>query len=218
MSLNTAVIEIPLLGTSAYHHQNLSQLDAIISKSPERLIVKFLGPGGLAPEAVLAYHDMLGTLTYATEIVTVSYTNLIGGDLALFLLGNPRDIRPSAWCYVYSSSTWAFERVHDDCERGRVAIAENESGAVMPSDWRHHFWDYQQCLRLINEHVAVNEIIDRRLDVADLKEHLVIDSGVVDALLLRQLTRGETAVVEKPSKARRKRPPQSGTESTAFSR
>ncbi|MEY2563574.1 MAG: hypothetical protein QOH88_1767 [Verrucomicrobiota bacterium] len=118
--MKTVVFEIPLLGTSAYHRDNLSALDRIVSEHTTKLIIKLLGPGGLAPEAILAYHDLLGTLTYATEIITVSYSNLIGADLALFVLGSPRDIRPNAWCYVYSSPTWAFEYARD--EGGAVAL------------------------------------------------------------------------------------------------
>lgn len=220
--MKTVVFDIPLVGTSSYHRENITTLDRIVAENPERLIIKLLGPGGLSPEAILAYHDILGTLTDATEIVTVSYTNLIGADLALFLLGNPRDIRPSAWCYVYSSPNWAFDGVHDDRASGGVAIADHDGGAETSFDWRHHFWDHEKCLRLINQHVAVNEIIDRRLDVAELKEHLLIDSGAVDALLLRQLSRSAPTVAESPNnqrpKVRRKRPPQSGTEPTAFSR
>lgn len=151
--------------------------------------MKLLGPGGLAPEAVLAYHDMLGALTYATEIVTISYSNLIGADLALFCLGTPRDIRPNAWCYVFSSPTWAFESTRDDEESGGIAIAHQDRGAASPFDWRHHFWDYEKCLHLINEHVGLSEIIDRRLEVADLKEHLLIDASEIDALLLHHLGR-----------------------------
>jgi hypothetical protein len=75
----------------------------------------------------------------------------------------------------------------------------------MPLDWRHRFWDYEKCLLLINEHVELTEILDRRLEVPDLKEHLLIDSGEFDALLLRQFSRCETAV-EKDAKKPRKSP------------
>lgn len=211
--MKTVVFEIPLLGTSAYHRDNLSALDRIVSEHPTKLIIKLLGPGGLAPEAILAYHDLLGTLTDATEIITVSYSNLIGADLALFVLGSPRDIRPNAWCYVYSSPTWAFEYARDEGGSGGVAMANHESGSSLPFDWRNHFFDYEKCLRVINEHLELSEIVDRRLEVSDLKEHLLIDSGEIDALLLRQCTKGAKPIsetVKNPSKLRRKSPPQSG--------
>lgn len=211
--MTTVVFDIPLLGTSAHHRDNLSTLDRIVAAHPAKLIVKLLGPGGLAPEAILAYHDLLGTLTYGTEIITISYSNLIGADLALFVLGSPRDIRPNAWCYVYSAPTWAFEHARDEGESGGVAIADH--GLSMPFDWRNHFFDYEKCLRLINEHLDLSEIVDRRLEVSDLREHLLIDSGEIDALLLRQLARGEKAInktLKNSSKGSRKRPPQSGDE------
>jgi hypothetical protein len=211
--MKTVVFEIPLLGTSAYHRDNLSALDRIVAEHPTRLIIKLLGPGGLAPEAILAYYDLLGTLTYATEIIAVSYSNLIGADLALFVLGSPRDIRPNAWCYVYSSPTWAFGYTRDEAGSGSVAIADHESRSSLPFDWRNYFFDYEKCLRLINEHLQLDEIVDRRLEVSDLKEHLLIDSGEIDALLFRKFTRGAKPVSEtgkNPSKSRRKRPPQNG--------
>jgi hypothetical protein len=213
--MTTVVFEIPLLGTSAHHRENLSTLDRIVAAHPTKLIIKLLGPGGLAPEAILAYHDLLGTLTYGTDIITISYSNMIGADLALFVLGSPRDIRPNAWCYVYSSPKWAFEHTRDDLDSGGVAVADHESGTSMPFDWRSNFFDYEKCLRLINEHVDLSEIVDRRLEVSDLKEHLLIDSGEIDALLLRQFARGEKVLAEtlkNVSKARRKRPPQTGDE------
>ena len=213
--MKTVVFEIPLLGTSAYHRDNLSALDRIVSEHPTRLIIKLLGPGGLAPEAILAYHDILGTLTYASEIITVSYSNLIGADLALFVLGSPRDIRPNAWCYVYSSPTWTFEYTRDEAGSGSVAIADHESRSSLPFDWRNHFFDYEKCLRLINEHLELNEIVDRRLEVSDLKEHLLIDSGEIDALLLRQCNKGQKVdgkTVKNPPASRRKNLPQRGDE------
>lgn len=205
--MNTVIFDIPLLGTSAYHRENLSALDRIVSDSPARLIIKLLGPGGLAPEAILAYHDLLGTLTAATQIITISYSNLIGADLALFVVGSPRDIRPNAWCFVYSSPTWAFEPARNEGDSGGVATVDHHSGPALPFDWRHHFFDYEKCLRLISEHVQLNDILDRRLEVPDLKENLLIDSGETDALLLRQFSRGDKTArknMEKPLKSRRK--------------
>jgi hypothetical protein len=92
-------------------------------------------------------------------------------------------------------------------------MAYHESGSSLPFDWRNHFFDYEKCLRLINEHLELSEIVDRRLEVSDLKEHLLIDSGEIDALLLRQCTKGAKQIsetVKNPSKPRRKSPPQSG--------
>lgn len=212
--MKTVVFEIPLVGNSVHHRENFSALDRVVSENPARLILKLLGPGGLAPEAILVYHDILGTLTYATEIVTVSYSNLMGADLALFVLGSPRDIRPNAWCYVYSSPSWAFERSSDDADLGGVAVADGHGAQSSLFDWQHHFWDYEKCLRLINEHLELSEIVDRRLEVSDLKEHLLIDSGEIDALLLRQFSRHENAVekTESQTKKRRKGRPPRGTE------
>jgi hypothetical protein len=189
--MNTVVFEIPLVAGSAHHRENLSALDRIVSDSPEKLIIKLLGPGGLAPEAILAYYDILGTLPDRTEIITISYSNLIGADLVLFVLGSPRDIRPNAWCYVFSSPSWAFDQTRDDCNGVGTAVAHRDHSTASPLDWRHLFWDYEKCLELISQHVELNSILDRKLEVDDLKEHLLIDSGIVDALLLRQLGRGE---------------------------
>ena len=214
--MNTVVFELPLLGGSAHHGEQLSALDGIVNANPDKLIIKLLGPGGLAPEAVLAYHDMLGRLSYGTEIVTISYSNLIGADLALFLLGDPRDIRPSAWCYVHSTPSWPFENARPVDHEHNVAIVKQDEMHQTPLDWRNYCWDYSKCLELINEHVEVNEFLDRRLEPHDLKEHLVIGSSEVDALLWRQLSRGNaqpspaTAVPikqERPKRERGKRLP-----------
>jgi hypothetical protein len=47
--MKTVVFDIPLLGTSAYHRDNISALDRVVSENPTRLIIKLLGPGGLSP-------------------------------------------------------------------------------------------------------------------------------------------------------------------------
>lgn len=204
--MSTVVLEIPLLGTSAYHRENLSKLERIVSERPERLLLKLLGPGGLAPEAVLSYQDMLDTLRSPTQIVTVSYSNLIGADLLLFLLGTVRDIRPSAWCYVFSSPIWAFEHAQTDDDTRGTTVATDRRGGPSAFDWMHLFWDYEKCLEAISGYVDLNEIVDKRLDVADLKGHLLIDCGEVDSLLLKQLTRAERTadpVPKKPTKPQR---------------
>jgi hypothetical protein len=166
-------------------------LERIIHERPERLILKLLGPGGLAPEAVLSYRDMLDTLCSSTDILTVSYSNLIGADFLLFLLGSSRDIRPSAWCHVFSSPIWAFEHAQNDREALKTAITSDGRGGPFAVDWMHLFWDYETCVEAIGRYVELNEIVDRRLDVADLKELLLIDCWDVDSLLLQQLCRGE---------------------------
>lgn len=187
--MTTVVFELPLLGGSGNHREQFSALDRIVSANPDKLIIKLMGPGGLAPEAVLAYHDMLGTLTYGTEIITISYSNLIGGDLALFLLGDPRDIRPNAWCYVHSTPSLPFETERGAEQEHSVTVVNHDEGHLTPLDWRNYCWDYGKCLKLINQHVDVSEFLDRRLDASALKEHLVVGSGEVDALLLRHLGR-----------------------------
>ena len=185
--MNVPVVCIPLCGDSASHQETLGYLDRLSAQAPEQILIKLLGPGGLSPEAVLTYYDILATFPETTQIVTISYSNLIGADLLLFLAGNPRDIRPNAWCYVENAVTWPSDYSSSDARDGTVAMCDAKPRPFLPLALHHHWWDYHSCLQLIGRHVDLMLVLDRRLEVADLRELLLVDCGELDALLLRSM-------------------------------
>lgn len=197
--MNVPVVSIPLCGDSLSQAETLCFLDRLSADAPARLVLKLTGPGGLSPEAVLTYYDILTTFPQSTQIITISYSNLIGVDLLLFLAGSPRDIRPNAWCYVHNAVTWSFDKSFDDSADGGVIVSDHAPSTALPLGMHHYSWDYHLCLQLIGQHVDLASILDRRLELADLRELLLVDCRDVDALLGSTRPLAETPRVDVPS-------------------
>jgi hypothetical protein len=181
---------IPLAGTATDHALRIAELDSLLESRPDRLLLILTGSGGLQPDAVMAYLDLLSRAE--CEIAVVSYGNLYGADFALWLgAGAIREIRPHAWVYIPAPDA------EPDDGTMRVSIAEMQRPVTRS-------WDYQNCLDVISEHVCLDLIFDRRLSADDLRELLLLPSDDLDRLL-------PSAEVEDHLLPDQRRPPTSNT-------
>jgi len=164
-----AKFSVPLVGTATDHALRIGELDSLLESRPERLLLVLTGSGGLQPDAVMAYLDLLSRAE--CEIVVVSYSSLYGADFALWLGAGPvREIRPSAWVYVPGADSKPDGEVAGGC-----------AAEMLRPPTR--LWDYQSCLDIISEHVALDMVLNRRLSVDDLRELLLLPSDDLDRIL-----------------------------------
>ncbi len=152
---------IPLCGTATEHAIRIVELGNVLESQPERLLIVLAGSGGLHPDAVLAYLDILEKAE--CEKAVISYANLFGADFALWLgSASLREIRPRSWVYVPEAS--AFSE------------SEQQGGVdVMPLLAASYSWDYASCLDLIAEHVDLELVLGKRLFAQDLQELFLLN-------------------------------------------
>jgi len=179
-------IIIPVVGDGLVHIQKLAELDALLSSPPSRLLVKLIGPGGMTPETALAYIDLLAALSATCPTAVVAYCDLGVPEFAVFLASGPlREIRPSARVRV---PPVAYE------ETGNLQCADHDSPFSRGA--------YQQCLALIERHVALRDIVGRHLKGTDLADLLLVASARTDAILSLALGDEHVLVTETAEVAR----------------
>jgi hypothetical protein len=177
---------IPVVGDGLHHVQKLAELDEILTSPPSRLLVKLIGPGGLTPETALAYVDLLAALPADCPTAVISYADLSVPEFAVFLAVGPlREIRPSARVCVPPVSYEAT---------GNLQYADHDLSFARGA--------YRQCLALIERHVALRDIVGRRLKGKDLTDLLLVASTRTDAILSLALGDEHVLVTETAEVAR----------------
>jgi len=167
---------IPLVGSATDHALRILELDSLLESRPERLLLVLTGSGGLQADAVMAYLDLLSRAE--CEIAIVSYSNLYGADFALWLAaGAVREIRPRAWVYMPAQIADSGEDVG-----GTTVMA--------PGSAMRLSWDYESCLKIVSEHVALDLVLGHRLSSEDLRELLLMPSDDLDRMLMPEVAEG----------------------------
>lgn len=156
---------IYLNGDASDHAKRALELEAVLLQCRKHLRVQLISVGsGISAEAALAYIAVLADAP--CEVTVASYGNLAGaGAFALWLAAAPvRTIRPNGWVYVPTFADLA------DPDRG-------ESRPLLAPSVPAEEWDYDACLRIIDEHVALDLVLGNRLTARDLRELYLLDTG-----------------------------------------
>lgn len=145
---------------AADHALQQVQLDAVLERQPDKLLIQLVGPGGTPPDAVLGYIDLLKQA--ACEVAITAYGNLLGADFALWLAASElRDIRPNAFVFVP--------------EQYQAPATGSEATQVQTVEAMVYETAYQACLNLMSEYVEVAGVLNRRLEPAELQALFLLD-------------------------------------------
>ena len=144
-----------------------AQLDQVLERQPEKLLIQLVGPGGTPPDAVLAYIDLLKQTSCAVAIT--AYGNLLGADFALWLGASQlREIRPTAFVFVP--------------EQYQAPAAGAEPTQVQTLETMVDESAYSTCLGLMAEYVELEGFLNRRVEPAELQALFLLDCGPLDNL------------------------------------
>lgn len=160
----------------------VAELDEVIAKTPETLLIEIGGTDELSPDAALRFRAVLQKRSPKTQVVTHAHSSLQGGAVLLWLLGDKRTVREDARFY-FRRSTLA-----EDADA--TAIDDDSCGywdpysAVDPDEG-----DYARVLEIINEYLPVRELAGRLIGVPVLRQFGLIESDRVEALLANLLAK-----------------------------
>jgi len=73
------------------------ELEEAIAQKPQKIILNFVGMMTMSSDAVLLLHDVLCQRSPETKLVVKARSPLQGSAILLWLAGDERHIRPTAW-------------------------------------------------------------------------------------------------------------------------
>ena len=146
----------------------VTDLEHCLSLKPKRMTLRFLGMAHLCSDPALVLYDVLQAKDKNTEIVTDARSPLINNDVLVWLAGDRRLIRSTAWMRFEGPDT------------GRNRMLQQFPAEFC--DWNNYEqsamgWvdqNYQSVLKLINKHLPVNLLADRLITPHMLDEYRLI--------------------------------------------
>jgi hypothetical protein len=150
----------------------VTQLEDCLAEKPKQVTLQFYGMDDMAPDPALLIYDTLLKKGPETKIITEARSPIIDSGVLVWLAGEVRRIRPTAWLWVSS------QRVREARSRPRVPWERTESwldegeetGRCRPSRI-----NYQTVLRLIDRHLPVSLLTDQPLTPHVLGEYCLLN-------------------------------------------
>jgi hypothetical protein len=130
-----------------------AELEGAIAKKPQKIVLNFVGMMSMGSDAVLLLHDVLSQRSPETRLVVNARSPIQGSEVLLWLAGDERHIRPTAWLrfdinkpkrrgrfpWDQDLNEWWQE---DSSEEGRETISP----------------DKQTILRLVSRYIPVRQL------------------------------------------------------------
>jgi hypothetical protein len=148
------------------------ELESMLAKKPARLQIEFVGSGEIPPDSALLMRSIILNRPHRTRIITHARSNLQGGTVLLWLLGDVRNIRKDARLH--------FRPVGPFADSGTSTGWKDLS---LFNDDALEEEDYIRVLEGINEFLPVKELAGQPVEVSVLKEFGLVDNEKVDGLL-----------------------------------
>lgn len=159
------------------HIEHIHKLEAALARKPRELHLELIGAGEIPADMTLLIRSILLKRSPQTRLLTNARSNLQGGTVLVWLLGDERIIRDDAT---------VFFRKANLPER-------NESEAEVWKDPEFKFWDsdeiepdeasYARVLERINEFLPVKEFTGRIISVPELRQFGLVENEKVDQFL-----------------------------------
>ena len=144
-------------------------LETQISNSSKQLVLNFVGMQSISSDAALLIHDVLSQRNSETQIVTQARSPITGSGVLLWLVGDVRQIRPTAWLRFDVAKHNHCRRVFSWDEPVEAWRGDSEEGG------RAHFDpNTQAVLRLIDKHLPVRLLAGRILTPHILGEYCLL--------------------------------------------
>ena len=146
-------------------------LESTLDRKPDKLTLKFLGIHRISADSALVICDSLESKGKDTEIITEAKSPIIDSGVLIWLAGDRRYIRPTAWLKFSgpASSRKASMRRFPWDEGEPWQLGEEDElrpGFKNPN--------YQTVLKLIDRHLPVKLLADRLLTPHVLDEYCLI--------------------------------------------
>jgi len=169
-SASEAVFIVPECCSSHELAGFIAKLEDCLSHKPKKVTLKFFGMDRLRADPALIIYDTLQRKDTTTEIVTDAKSPVIDSGVLVWLAGDRRFIRPTAWIRFLGPQSKQKNFMHQfPWEHGEWWKVDNDE---IPTECTNP--NYQTVLKLINKHLPVNLLADRLITPHLLDEYQLI--------------------------------------------
>ena len=175
----TQVLTVPEFASAAEVAAFCDQLISGLENKPKSVTLRLIGPHHLQPDSALILEEILTSRSEGISITTEAWSPVLGPSVLLWLKGDVRLIRRTA--YLHFRSLSEVKR-----RKQRRPPWENEFN-FMDADAEPGinlcFNDYETVLRLVDEYLPVDQLADKIINPDMLKELGLLGRGSLDDLL-----------------------------------
>lgn len=149
----------------------LSLLESALEKDPSIFNLQLIGPSVMASDKALMLYDALMQRSPKTRLITYARSCLLDAAVLLWLAGNERKIRETAWIQMDS-----LERLLDTepWKNPEVSRRRSINKFLTEPAW---VTDYRTAARILNEYLPLEEIADRPIYKQELVEMGLLTSS-----------------------------------------
>ena len=169
----------------------IRKVEEAVNAKPIRLTLQIQQRAHLDQDVVLNLIWLLENRDQKTHLHVDLRSSIFNGVLQLVLMAQTRTIRPHCWALIDSpkrlqkESTSSGVDEDDDEDFGSIFRHRSSSGNA---SFVH---DYLKIAEMMGEYVVVEEIADRRWDLANLKEYLLLPTEEEERSFRRLFMQGD---------------------------
>ena len=184
-TITTRALLVPECDSARDLHSFLDDLEQELQLKPDELTLRFIGVHEMHPDPALLIHHFLLERDSQIRLRTEAYSPILNGGVLLWLLGDIRFIRPTAWIY--------FRHPDQKVRRPRFEppwVAEDlwwrgESPASNGAEFVS--LDYRTIVSLIDQYLPVADLAGNPVTPDQLRQFGLIDSEELDQVLLASM-------------------------------
>lgn len=175
----TQVLTVPEFASAAEVAAFCDQLISVLENKPKSVTLRLIGPHHLQPDSALILEEVLASRGGGIPIITEAWSPVLGPSVLLWLKGDLRLIRRTAYMHFRSLSEVKRRKQRrppweDDFN---FMDGDAEPGANLCVT------DYETVLRLVDEYLPVDQLADKIITPDMLKELGLLGRGPLDVLL-----------------------------------
>jgi len=184
------VLTVPECDTPAELAKFCDELFPLLVTRPKVVTLRFIGPHEMPPDSALVVHHGLTTRPPGITVVTQAWSPVLGPSLLVWLVGDVRDVRPTASFRFRSLGQVArFKQRRPPWEEDRGWMtSDNEPEPSVGLE------DYKTVLRLMDEYLPVDQWAGKIITPAMLRELGLVGHSPLDDLLGQCLARDPSLV------------------------
>jgi hypothetical protein len=149
----------------------VDELEECLAKKPPQLTLKFVGIQRMDSDPVLLIYDTLLKKDETTQLITDARSPIVGNGVLLWLAGDVRLIRPTAWLRFENPKAGRQRRRHHPWDDRHEWWQEEEDSGV-PEESRNP--NPQTILKLMNRYLPVQILVGRLLTPHVLDEFCLL--------------------------------------------
>ena len=139
----------------------------VLAREPAMLTMRFVGVHQMCPDSALLIVETMKGKSPKTKIVTEAWSSLIEGSALIWLSGDSRRIRSTAWLFFRNSQL---------VKNREPQLPWEMEGMFCPGPSFHlRERDYQTVLRLINRYLPVKDLADTPVTPHILSEYCLLE-------------------------------------------